>query len=180
MLSFSLFVLSIFLHTGFTSFTDTTLTLFSKISVTPGIFPYSHLPPQTSVEGNCRHYLPGWIIGHLEWEHIRLPGLCVVRPSSCLRNLWIAVHLEWENFIRPVLCVGFPTSRLCNIHPQIYHFLLDNFSIWRGTVRLRQGNFWVGQRGRIEEIFLFFAEQKIQCHFDCHHPLASYDSLLSL
>ena len=100
-LLFLFLFVSIFLHTVFTSSADTKFTLFREVSITHGPVPSYHLPPRTSGTGNFRHHLPGWISGQLEWDNIPHPGLCVVRPSSCLCNQWITGHLEWEHIRRP-------------------------------------------------------------------------------
>ena len=154
LISLFLFI-SIFLYIVFTSFSDIKFKLFIEVAVTAGTVPSSHIHPQTSRAVNCRHNLPGWITGNLEWEHIYLPSLCVGRPSSRPRNICIIGHLEWENIRRPGIFVGRPSSRLsnwcitghlewdhtcrpgfcvggrisplCNIYLQMYHFLLGKF-----------------------------------------------------
>ena len=102
---FIILFVSIFLHKSFTSSADTIFKLFRKVAVTPGPVPSSHLPPRTSGIYNFLHHLPGCITCHLEWEHIRLPSLCVDQPSSRLHNRWITYHIEWEHIFHPGLCI---------------------------------------------------------------------------
>ena len=139
-LVFLFLFLSIFLQTVFTSSYDTTFTFLREVVITYGTVPSSHLSPQTSGSRNRHRRIPRCITGHLEWENIHCPCLCVVRTCSHLCNIWITCHIEWEHILRPGLCVVRPSSFLCDIYPQIYHFLLGHFSILRVTFHPRQGN----------------------------------------